>query len=78
MNEKLGVMRGLAPRIHDELQRTGALQTLLLLQVIMDCRVKPGNDHLPLSGLLPVMTFPVMTRTNPAMTGNRLLDFNPI
>ena len=31
------VMRGLDPRIHDEIQR--------VLKVIMDCRVKPGNDE---------------------------------
>jgi len=31
------VMRGLDPRIHDEIRRA--------LKVIMDCRVKPGNDE---------------------------------
>jgi hypothetical protein len=38
VNEKLGVKRGLDPRIHDALQRAKALQALLLLKVIMDGR----------------------------------------
>jgi len=38
-----GVMRGLDPRIHDETQYGTSLQPSLL-QGLMDCRVKPGND----------------------------------
>jgi hypothetical protein len=30
-------MRGLDPRIHDEVRR--------MPMVVMDCRVKPGNDE---------------------------------
>ena len=37
-------MRGLDPRIHDALQPSMALPTLPALNVIVDCRVKPGND----------------------------------
>jgi len=33
------------PRIHDTLQRARTLEPLLLLRVIMDCRVKPGDDR---------------------------------
>jgi hypothetical protein len=38
-----GVMRGLDPRIHDEVQ---ARKVVLPLPCkgLMDCRVKPGND----------------------------------
>jgi len=36
-------MRGLDPRIHDEVKRTKILRRALSLR-IMDCRVKPGND----------------------------------
>jgi hypothetical protein len=32
------------PRIHDELPRAKSLRRLRVLNVIMDCRVKPGND----------------------------------
>ena len=38
-----GVMRGLDPRIHDELPRGMTLRPSLL-NGLMDCRVKPGND----------------------------------
>src|SRR6187397_221862 len=37
------VMRGLDPRIHDAFQRIEPC-VCLLCSVIMDCRVKPGND----------------------------------
>jgi hypothetical protein len=36
-------MRGLDPRIHDEMPRRTSLR-LSLLHSLMDCRVKPGND----------------------------------
>jgi hypothetical protein len=36
-------MRGLDPRILDELQRAKSLRVSLLID-LMDCRVKPGND----------------------------------
>jgi hypothetical protein len=36
-------MRGLDPRIHDEAQRKQPYG-LCEPKVIMDCRVKPGND----------------------------------
>jgi hypothetical protein len=35
-------MRGLDPRIHDEMQGAKALQPYML-GLLMDCRVKPGN-----------------------------------
>src|SRR5215475_9504113 len=59
------VMRGLDPRIHDESQRVRALRAPLL-QVIMDCRVKPGNDHL-LGGIV-IRSTPSFGRLCPAMT----------
>jgi hypothetical protein len=37
-------MRGLDPRIHDEIPRCIALRLCSRLS-LMDCRVKPGNDH---------------------------------
>jgi hypothetical protein len=37
-------MRGLDPRIHDELPRAESYRDYNVLNVIMDCRVKPGND----------------------------------
>jgi hypothetical protein len=38
-------MRGPDPRIHDESRRTTALRkNWRVWHVIMDCRVKPGND----------------------------------
>jgi hypothetical protein len=37
-------MRGLDPRIHDQLQHVKPLQ-LFLWSGLMDCRVKPGNDN---------------------------------
>ena len=37
------VMRGLDPRIHDEMPQFTTLW-LLLRHGLMDCRVKPGND----------------------------------
>jgi hypothetical protein len=36
-------MRGLDPRIHDEAPHHKQYGSSLL-QIIMDCRVKPGND----------------------------------
>jgi hypothetical protein len=36
-------MRGLDPRIHEAAQRLRP-HGLYLLRLIMDCRVKPGND----------------------------------
>ena len=41
---KLGVMRGLDPRIHEEAQPARPLR-LCMLSGLMDCRVKPGNDN---------------------------------
>jgi hypothetical protein len=38
-------MRGLDPRIHDELQRSLTLQQLCSRDRLMECRVKPGNDR---------------------------------
>jgi hypothetical protein len=38
-----GVMRGLDPRIHDEMPRRSPLR-LSSRHGLMDCRVKPGND----------------------------------
>ena len=40
---RLSVMRGLDPRIHDEVQRVSTV-LLCLRTSLMDCRVKPGND----------------------------------
>jgi len=37
-------MRGLDPRIHDEVQRAKSV-LLYLRNGLMDCRVKPGNDN---------------------------------
>jgi hypothetical protein len=38
-------MRGLDPRIHAESQQVKVLpESRQLLNFIMDCRVKPGND----------------------------------
>jgi hypothetical protein len=37
-------MRGLDPRIHDEIPLCIALR-LCLRRSLMDCRVKTGNDH---------------------------------
>jgi hypothetical protein len=37
-------MSGLDPRIHDEMLPAQALQWLVFVQSLMDCRVKPGND----------------------------------
>jgi len=37
-------MRGLDPRIHDEIPRCIALR-LCSRRSLMNCRVKPGNDH---------------------------------
>jgi hypothetical protein len=37
-------MRGLDPRIHDEGQQA-LTYVYSPLRVIMDCRVKPGNDQ---------------------------------
>ena len=37
-------MRGLDPRIHDELPRRALPKVLHSWIDIMDCRVKPGND----------------------------------
>jgi|DewCreStandDraft_4_1066084.scaffolds.fasta_scaffold15568_3 hypothetical protein len=37
-------MRGFDPRIHDEIPRCIALR-LCSWRSLMDCRVKPGNDH---------------------------------
>src|SRR5262245_2017586 len=44
----LFVMRGLDPRIHDEGQRA-VTYVYSSPCVIMDCRVKPGNDHLSIT-----------------------------
>ncbi len=38
------VMRGLDPRIHDEMQQKKSYVGQYLFRIIMDCRVKPGND----------------------------------
>jgi hypothetical protein len=38
-----GVMRGLDPRIHDEFRAKNSCRRYSR-RVIMDCRVKPGND----------------------------------
>jgi hypothetical protein len=38
-------MRGLDPRIHDEARQQKPYVNPGLLNCIMDCRVKPGNDH---------------------------------
>jgi hypothetical protein len=38
-------MRGLDPRIYDDLLRVRALQVVLARRAIIDCRVKPGNDN---------------------------------
>jgi len=45
VNNILGVMRGLDPRIHDEMQHVKILHRPSLQKLIMDCRVKPGNDY---------------------------------
>jgi hypothetical protein len=37
-------MRRLDPRIHDELPRAESYRGYDVLNVIMDCQVKPGND----------------------------------
>jgi hypothetical protein len=58
-----GVMRGLDPRIHDELPR-GITLRLPLLNSLMDCRVKPGNDSGEVGARLSGMA-----GTSPAMTG---------
>jgi hypothetical protein len=42
--QKLGVMRGLEPRIHDERHAEEPYVHLCLPKRLMDCRVKPGND----------------------------------
>jgi len=55
-------MRGLDPRIHDEEQR-GKLYRLRLSRVIMDCRVKPGNDN---------------GEGEPAMTAERAVQVRPL
>jgi hypothetical protein len=38
------VMPGLDPDIHDETQPNKTYGSLWLLNGLMDCRVKPGND----------------------------------
>jgi hypothetical protein len=58
------VMRGLDPRIHDELQRAISFR-LSSRHCLMDCRVKPGNDNGEVGARLSEMA-----RTNPAMTSN--------
>jgi hypothetical protein len=37
-------MRGLDPRIHDAAPHC-IIERIFALRVIMDCRVKPGNDN---------------------------------
>jgi|KBSMisStandDraft_5_1062788.scaffolds.fasta_scaffold114571_2 hypothetical protein len=51
------VMRGLDPRIHDEVQH-GTPYVCVLLKCLMDCRVKPGNDH---GNVVPHPAVPAMT-----------------
>ena len=46
-------MRGLDPRIHDEQQQQVALHRMIAMKVIMDCRVKPGNDQREAAALNP-------------------------
>jgi hypothetical protein len=46
LRRNLLVMRGLDPRIHDERQPRSPYVRTFPSRVIMDCRVKPGNDRI--------------------------------